>query len=286
MSCEQTWGTLLSQANDILNAAGIEDSIDDAKYLFCEYFKTNHAGILLNRNRQVPAEETTGYLNWVQRRAEGCPVQYIIGTQCFMGLDFKVTPAVLIPRMDTEVLVDTILNEQPSGSHGADICTGSGCIALSLAKLGGFAMIASDISEQALQIARENAASIDPQVPVQFYQGDLLAALPESLSGQLDFIVSNPPYIPSHEILTLDTNVKDHEPHLALDGGQDGLDFYRRLAVDAQRYLKPGGSLYFEIGCEQGQALRNILEASGMEKIRILQDFGHRDRIAAARKPQ
>ena len=286
MKSEYTWGELLARGNELLTHAGIEDSIDDAKYLFCEYFKTDHAGLLLNRQREAVPEQAMGYLSWIKERAEGCPAQYIVGVQCFMGLDFKVTPHVLIPRMDTEVLVDTMLQELPSESFGADICTGSGCIAISLAKLGRHKLLATDISVDALAVARENAAAIQPQYDLQFFRGDLLLALPQQYKGQLDFIVSNPPYIPTKEIDELDVNVKDYEPRLALDGGQDGLDFYRRLAADAQEYLKPGGYLYFEIGCEQGDDLRHILEAVGMRSIRILQDFGHRDRIAAAQKPQ
>ncbi len=286
---EWTWGDLLEQGAKILLDAGIEDCREDAKALFLECFGTDQAGLLLHRQDRPQKEQYQQFFQWIARRAQGCPVQYITGTQCFMGLDFLVGPSVLIPRMDTEVLVEHVLQELPREPDlvlGVDLCTGSGCIALSLAHLGpsNLMMLATDISSGALKVARENARKLAPDCLPQFYQGDLFQALPKQYRGLIDFVVSNPPYIPTEEIPLLDTNVKDYEPSQALDGGRDGLSFYRRIGVGAQRFLRPGGHLYLEIGCEQGMAVSRILKHAGFSEIQIFPDLAGRERVISAKK--
>ena len=285
-----TWGELLDRGARILLDAGIEDCREDAKALFLECFGTDQAGLLLHRQDRPQKEQYQQFFQWIARRAQGCPVQYITGVQCFMGFDFLVGPAVLIPRMDTEVLAERVLEEIPKDPDlvlGVDLCTGSGCIALSLSKLGpsNLMMLATDISEGALKIARENARRLAPDCMPQFYQGDLFQALPDQYRGLIDFVVSNPPYVPTAEILRLDKNVKDYEPSQALDGGRDGLSFYRRIAVGAHRFIRPGGSLYLEIGCEQAEAVSRILRHAGFTNIRLFRDLAGRDRVVCANKP-
>lgn len=285
-----TWDALLKSGAQVLEEAGIEECREDARALFLECFGTDQAGLLLHRQKVPEEPQVRQFYQWIAKRSQGCPVQYITGTQCFMGLDFAVGPQVLIPRMDTEILVDTILRELPDEPDlvlGADLCTGCGCIALSLAKLGppNLMLLATDLSQQALKVARENARRIAPDCVPQFYQGDLFQALPAQYKGLLDFVAANPPYVPTQEIETLDVNVRDYEPRMALDGGRDGLSFYRKISVGAQRYLKKGGRLYLEIGCDQGNAVSRILEYAGFCQVRILPDLAGRDRVAAAIKP-
>ena len=204
--------------------------------------------------------------------AAGRPLQYVLGHTEFYGLDFQVREGVLIPRPETEELVRWIA-ESPAPDNPAvlDVGTGSGCIAVTLARLiPGARVTAVDISEKALSIARENARRLDAEV--DFRQGDALGELFPGQREQFDLIVSNPPYIPRADIETLDTSVKDYEPHLALDGGEDGLDFYRSISEKWKEALAPGGRLYFEVGIGQADNVLRIMRTQGFGDIQVVKD--------------
>ena len=266
-------GELLSHGTSLLKEAGIAEAAEDARYLLLDALKIDLATFLTHREQPVEKEAAA---------------RYITGTQDFMGLTFCVDPRVLIPRMDTEVLVEAVLTWMPHsrGLLGADLCTGSGCIAISLLSLGpsDLRMYAADLSKDALDVAAENAGRLGVTERLTLCQGDLFDALPSKCLGTLNYIVSNPPYIPTREISALDRNVREYEPSMALDGGADGLDFYRKIIKEASRWLASDGMVFLEIGCEQGAAVRKMLLEADMTEIQILQDLEHRDRVAVARK--
>ena len=224
------------------------------------------------------------YEGFFAERESGRPTQYILGTWEFMGLPFSVGEGVLIPRGDTEILVETILEKQQTEPLRTilDIGTGSGCIPVSLSHYGQFEyVLAVDISRKALGYATKNAAANHAEI--SFYESDLFQNVPAQWRGQLDAIVSNPPYIPKEDIAGLMTEVKDFEPINALDGGADGLDFYRAIVAEGRAWLKEGGWLFFEIGYDQGEALRTLLADFGYTEIGIRQDLAGLDRVAFGR---
>lgn len=224
------------------------------------------------------AEQYAAFLN---ERCAGRPLQYILGEWEFMGLPFFVGEGVLIPRADTEILVESVLEKgkQYDFQTGLDIGTGSGCIPISLEKYGGFTMTAVDISPQALAYARKN--NTHNQTKVNFLESDLCAAIPKET--KFDFVVSNPPYIETAEIEDLMEEVRAYEPHTALDGGADGLDFYRRILVQAQDLLKKEGWIFFEIGCTQRMDLLQLLEQAGFDCLESRQDLAGLDRVVMGR---
>ncbi|MCC8060774.1 MAG: peptide chain release factor N(5)-glutamine methyltransferase [Clostridiales bacterium] len=282
---------LLAEGTAALGKAGIpdEDAARDARELLLAAFAMDLARFLLERTRQMPEDETSfrkteKYRQLIARRSERCPQQQILGCQEFMGLPFYVDENVLIPRQDTETLVELVLAEQgrTAGKKKRllDLCTGSGCIAISLAVKGQFPSVAAtDISAAAIAVAERNAKTLVPAQKIHFYQGDLFAALPE---GCFDVIVSNPPYIPTAVIAGLQPEVRDFEPRQALDGSADGLAFYRRIAAEAGGYLADGGSLYLEIGYDQGVAVAELLRVAGFANVRIHRDLAGRDRVVSA----
>lgn len=234
------------------------------------------------------------YRDLLLRRGAHIPLQHLTGEQEFMGFPFYVSEHVLIPRQDTEILVEEALKRLRVGFRALDLCTGSGCIAVSLAKLGpdgaesqipeeaghvGVQIDATDISEAALAVARRNAKR--NHAAVRLIQGDLF----ENVSGPYDMIVSNPPYIRTGVIAELDEEVRLHEPQLALDGHEDGLYFYRRIAGESSAYLKDGGFLLLEIGYDQSEAVEALLREAGFEEIRTVKDLAGLDRVVCARKP-
>jgi len=229
-----------------------------------------------------PNNKKSFFLQITCRRMNGEPPQYIVGSQEFMSLDFKVTPAVLIPRGDTECVVEqaiTLLKDK-GPCRIADIGTGSGAIAVSLAYYCPEAQIwAVDISGKALDVAQENARGNDVAERIHFMQGDLL----QPLEGQFDLIVSNPPYVSTAEMKELPRDVRQ-EPEMALWGGGDGLDFYRRLAVEAGNYLLPDGILLVEVGYQQKDAVCDILQEAGFIDLTSGADYGGRDRWVCAHK--
>lgn len=276
---------LLKEGSTALLQAGDTDGENDAKLLLLEAFDLNLVHFLMDRLRPLTEqdaavrEQIKNYREMIARRALRVPLQQILGSQEFMGLDFFVNEHVLIPRQDTETLVELVLQEQKDSNRKLlDVCTGSGCIAISLAVKGGYESVtATDLSEEALNVARKNAQT--HHANVAFYQGDLFAALPQQEAGTFDIITSNPPYIPTAVIATLEPEVREHEPMMALDGTEDGLLFYRRIAKEAGSWLKPDGALYLEIGHDQGAAVSALLQEAGFAKVRVIKDLPGKDRV-------
>lgn len=265
--------------------AGVADASLDARYLLLEAFEMDMAHFLLKEQEQVPATEgrTREYSDAIQARAARVPLQYLTGKQDFMGLTFYVDERVLIPRQDTETLVELVLKENTDKkARILDLCTGSGCIAVSLAVLGGYRKVdAVDISEDALAAAEENGTRLGGKV--RFLKSDLFSALdPEK---KYDIITSNPPYIPTEVLNGLEPEVKDYEPRMALDGSEDGLAFYRRIAVAAPAFLRAGGRIYLEIGYDQGAAVEELLRNNGFARTRVVKDAAGRDRVVCAELP-
>ena len=347
------WADVLNYGKKILKNAGIVEADLDAWYLFeqsfgisrAQYFLCARENIVGSTAQKMTAQEQTGnslesknaldcvelwlkeklsaYENALKKRAARIPLQQIIGQQEFMGLSFFVNEHVLIPRQDTETLVELVLQEQKDKDISIlDMCTGSGCIAVSLKKLGGYAHVEGvDISEESLKVAKRNSeeilenndvnndavssrteqiqnctnltnnqnkqnnsakrkiseASKLSQAGVTFRHSDMFSNFPET--EQFDVIVSNPPYIPSAVIEELEPEVRDHEPRGALDGTADGLYFYRILAEECAKHLTPGGHVYFEIGYDQGMAVKELLDNHGFKDTRVIQDLAGKDRV-------
>ena len=347
------WADVLNYGKKILKNAGIVEADLDAWYLFeqsfgisrAQYFlcarenivgstaqkiavQEQHRDLLESGNALECAElwlkeKLSVYESALKKRAARIPLQQIIGRQEFMGLTFFVNEHVLIPRQDTETLVELVLNEQKDKNVSIlDMCTGSGCIAVSLKKLGGYASVeGADISEEALKVAKRNSEEIlensdvnndavssrteqiqnctnltnnqnkqdnseermvsevrtVPQTGVIFRLSDMFSAFSET--ERFNVIVSNPPYIPSAVIEELEPEVRDHEPRGALDGTADGLYFYRILAEECAKHLTPGGHVYFEIGYDQGAAVKELLDIHGFKDTRVIQDLAGKDRV-------
>ena len=275
----QEW---LRKASASLESAGIADAESDAWLMFSHVTGMSRMEYTLDRDKCLSDEEICSLAKMLEKRNQHIPVQQITGEAWFMGYPFFVNENVLIPRMDTEVLVEAVLTRLPAvpvtenGKRRVlDMCTGSGCILLSLLKEEkGLLGTGADISEKALLVARENAHRLECEA--QFIFSDLW----ENIEDTYEIIVSNPPYIVRNVISTLDTEVKDHEPVLALDGGEDGLDFYRKIVADTHRHLVPGGRGGVEIGYDQGQALTALLKKAGYRNIEILKDLAGLDRVA------
>ena len=347
------WADVLNYGKKILKNAGIAEADLDSWYLFEEIFgisraqyflcarenivgstaqkiavQEQHGDLLESGNALECAElwlkeKLSAYENALKKRAARIPLQQIIGQQEFMGLSFFVNEHVLIPRQDTETLVELVLQEQKDKDISIlDMCTGSGCIAVSLKKLGGYAHVeGADISEEALKVAKRNSEEIlenndvnndavnsrteqiqnctnltnnqnkqdnseermvsevrrVSQTGVTFRHSDMFSSFRET--EQFNVIVSNPPYIPSAVIEELEPEVRDHEPRGALDGTADGLYFYRILAEECAKHLTPGGHVYFEIGYDQGAAVKELLDIHGFKDTRVIQDLTGKDRV-------
>ncbi len=271
----------LTKGSECLAAAGIEDAALDARLLLEWCCGTDRQTLLLTPERELSAEEEARYFEMIGRRSERSPLQHITGSQAFMGLEFTVTPDVLIPRADTEILVEEVMKDGYAGTRILDLCTGSGCILLSLLHYGtSVTGVGCDISEAALSVAKENAKS--NRLSAEFRRGDLYGALTEKDPDSFDIIVSNPPYIVRDVIPTLMPEVRHHEPVLALDGGTDGLDFYRRIIADAPSHLTHEGRIYLEIGYDQADAVSRLLSEAGFSDIRVIRDYAGLDRVVAA----
>lgn len=347
------WADVLNYGKKILKNAGIVEADLDAWYLFeqsfgisrAQYFLCARENIVGSTAQKIAVQEQHGdllesgnalecaelwlkeklsaYENALKKRAARIPLQQIIGQQEFMGLSFFVNEHVLIPRQDTETLVELVLQEQKDKDISIlDMCTGSGCIAVSLKKLGGYAHVeGADISEEALKVAKRNSEEIlenndvnndavnsrteqiqnctnltnnqnkqdnseermvsevrrASQTGVTFRHSDMFSSFRET--EQFNVIVSNPPYIPSAVIEELEPEVRDHEPRGALDGTADGLYFYRILAEECAKHLTPGGHVYFEIGYDQGAAVKELLDIHGFKDTRVIQDLTGKDRV-------
>lgn len=269
-----TFREMLEYGKGVLYENDIFEWEVDAWYLFEYITGMNKSSYFLHCNDEIPELLNRKYQTALEQRTKRIPLQYITGCQEFMGIEFKVTPDVLIPRLDTECLVVEVEQYLQKDMRVLDMCTGSGCIAISLkSRNPEIEMFAADISASAIEVARFNAKK--QEIPITFYLSDLFT----EILGEFNVIVSNPPYIPTSEVNALMPEVRDYEPRLALDGSGDGLEFYRRIAKEAKNYLLPSGRLYFEIGCTQAEEVKEILYSYGYENIRIVKDMAGLDRI-------
>ena len=259
----------------MLESENVPDAKIDAWYLLSFVTGLSKAQYFLKQNEEVDELLVHKYQNVLLRRASRVPLQHITEEQDFMGLPFWVNEHVLIPRQDTETLVEEALKVIPSGSHVLDLCTGSGCVIISLVALGqGLSGVAVDLSEEALVVAKENGTRLC-NGKVAFLQGDLFGPV----TGRFNAIVSNPPYIPTKVIEELAPEVRDHEPMMALDGTADGLLFYRRITEQAKDYLNEEGWLLVEIGYDQGSDVRDLFLANGFKDVEVVKDLAGNDRV-------
>ena len=265
---------LYRMGKDRLTEAKVPEAELDARLLLEEVCGTDRNDLLVHGDKEVPPEQCDRYVEYIQRRQKREPLQQITGYQEFMGLRFKVTPDVLIPRQDTEILVEEVMRYVHDGMHILDMCTGSGCILLSLLKYSNDCEgTGCDILEPALKVAEENAKELS--LNASFVQSNLF----ENISGKYEFIVSNPPYIPTGVIPTLMEEVRDHEPVSALDGREDGLYFYREIVEKAGEYLYPGGMLFFEIGYDQAEKVSSLMQEAGYQEVTVCKDLAGLDRV-------
>ncbi|MCD8238598.1 MAG: peptide chain release factor N(5)-glutamine methyltransferase [Clostridiales bacterium] len=268
---------LLREMTALFKENGAEDAALDASLILMRQLGFSRTE-LYTKDDYCPDENQMRKIDyWAEKHAEGCPVQYLLGKCEFMGLTIKVQDMVLIPRADTETLVETVseIIKEKSYKTGLDLGTGSGCIAVSLSSLNkGLKMTASDISLRPIFIAEQNAK--DHKADINFVLSDLF----ENIEGKFDFIVSNPPYIPTEVIPTLEKNVKNYEAEKALDGGKDGLDYIRKIIEQAPSYLNPGGLLAFETGYDQREAVDALFKAAGYKNINHKNDLGGRHRVS------
>lgn len=263
-----------------LEEAGVPEPALDARYLTEYVGDLTEAQYLLARDEEIPEERLSRLLELADRRRRREPIQYILGSQEFMGLPFICNKDCLIPRQDTEILAERaleavkLLRRDRAGVRYLDLCTGSGCVAISVTKLGHIDNAeAADISESALAVAKKNAELNGTSVT--FMKADLF----EGLEGRYDIITANPPYIDTGLIHGLIPEIWKYEPMTALDGGEDGLVFYRRIVKEAPERLTPGGWLVFEIGDTQGEAVAGLMEAAGFEKVNVHKDLAGLDRV-------
>jgi len=270
-----TLQTALLQGADILERAGVPDARASAETLLCHALGRERVYLFSHPEHELSTVEWIHYGRYLHERSGGLPTQYILKRQEFWGRPFRVTPAVLIPRPETELLIEHALLIQPVPRRVLDLCTGSGCVAVTLALELQAEVVATDISVDALAVARANAECLGAQV--SFIHTDLAAGI----EGPFDLITANPPYIASPEIESLMREVRDHEPRLALDGGPDGLNLWRRIVPEAARLLAPGGWLLGEFGATQADAVLNLLSPPWLQP-RILRDLASLPRAVAA----
>lgn len=275
-----------TQARERLKAVGIDSPAIDARLLLEAAAGVSRTDIVTDPHRELTAAQIEAFDAHLARRERREPVAHIVGRKGFWKIMLGVSRDVLTPRPDTEVIVDLVLAAYPEERHFSllDLGVGSGAIALAiLAERPHAKALGIDISEEALAVARDNAAHLGLEGRLALLRSDWTTGLGD---GLFDLVVSNPPYIASDEIETLEPEVREHEPRLALDGGADGLDAYRALAGEALRVLRPDGLLAFEIGHTQAEAVSAILQAAGAEDIRVHRDLAMRDRVVtAAKKP-
>lgn len=264
----------------LLEEAKIDNANIDARLLLEYICHTNRNDLLAHGDREVSEEDYAAYQQAISKRVNHIPLQHITGTQNFMGLDFKVNEHVLIPRQDTETLVEEAMLRVHDGMKILDMCTGSGCILLSLLHYSNDCIgTGVDISEDALAVARENAECLrndgSLKSEVHFIQSDLFT----NIYDKYDILVSNPPYIQTEVIKGLMPEVREHEPMLALDGMEDGLYFYKKIISECGNYLNHGADVLFEIGYDQGIQVKQLMEENGFTEVRILKDLPGLDRV-------
>lgn len=279
------------EGKDCLAEQGIEEAALDSRLLLEYVCGTDRNTLLVYGEREVSEEEYRRYQLLIEQRGKHIPLQHLTGSQDFMGLTFIVNENVLIPRQDTEILVEEVMKNLHDGMRVLDMCTGSGCILLSLLQYSNDCVgVGADLSAEALAVARENYTRLKankPGMDATFVQSDLFEIFdtggtekqPSVKWGKFDIIVSNPPYIRTDVIDTLMPEVREHEPRLALDGMADGLHFYRRITKEAKRYLNRGGMLYYEIGYDQAADVTEILRTEGFHEIEVVKDYAGSDRV-------
>jgi protein-(glutamine-N5) methyltransferase, release factor-specific len=269
---------LLTKAANILKDANIENIEYDIKTILRDTFDIDYNKFVMDMDNEFETDKSLEYefISRIEKRKKHIPLQYIINKQNFYGLDLYVNESVLIPRYDTENIVDCIVKDFEGSKDISvlDLCTGSGCIAISLKKNGFKKVFALDISDKALEVAKHNAYIHNADIT--FIKSDLYKELPNDI--RFDLIVSNPPYIRSGEIEKLDDEVKDFEPKLALDGGKDGLDFYKKILNLSKDFINKNGSLYFEIGYDQAKDVVDLAKKEGYYNIKIIKDLSGKDR--------
>ena len=268
----QTIAEVLNLASQQLREASVPNDLLDAQTLLAHALGKDRTYLIINFNQQLSDQLLTEYSALIARRATGEPLQYILGYQAFYGLEFEVTPDVLIPRPETELIVEETLRLAANLATPTiiDVGTGSGCIAVTLAReLEGAQVIATDISAAALSIARRNAVRNGVVSRIEFIENDLLSGV----LHEADFIVSNPPYIAEDEMPTLQREVRDWEPQMALTDFGDGLQFYRRLLAEAPSHLTPGGHLIFEMGYQQAETIKAFVDRAVWHEPKALHDL-------------
>lgn len=271
----------LKEGEERLIGAGISEGKYDAWALMEFAFDMEKSYYFLHEDDRIEEEQSEKYRKLIAEREKRIPLQQILGSAWFMGYEFHVNDQVLIPRFDTEILVEEAGKRLKPGMQILDLCTGSGCILLSLLAEHKNLQIkgtGADISSRALAVAKENRKRLNVQA--DFVESDLFS----EIRGSYHMITSNPPYIATGEIEKLMPEVRDHEPHLALDGKEDGLYFYRKIVEQAPSYLEPDGWLCLEIGYDQGEALKMMMEQSGYENIQIVKDLAGLDRVVTGQK--
>lgn len=272
---------LYNQGIEKLSSENIVDAKIDARLLLEYACKTDRNALFLKGDMEVTEDETKVYFDLISKRMKHIPLQHLTGEQDFMGLTFTVNEHVLIPRQDTECLVEIVLKHLHDGMRILDMCTGSGCIVISLLHYSNDCQgVGVDLSEEALKVATHNASvlgnnGIADKMDVAFVQSNLF----EKVDGKFDIIVSNPPYIKTEVIDTLMPEVKDFEPMMALDGTEDGLYFYRKIILDAKKHLNRGGQLFFEIGYDQGKEVSDLMCEAGYVNVEVAKDLAGLDRV-------
>jgi release factor glutamine methyltransferase len=285
---EQPWTVrrVLGWTTQHFEKLGLDSPRLTAELLLAHVLHTSRVRLYTDLDRPLEAGELAAYRGLIARRAAGEPTSYLTGTREFYGRTFAVDPRVLVPRPETELLVEAVLQAVPRDAEirVLDLCTGSGCVGITLALERPRArVLATDTSPGAVEVARANAAALGPADRFEARLGDLLA--PVEGEPPFDVVVANPPYVPTGELPTLSPEVR-REPPLALDGGADGLDVVRRIAEEAPRRLVPGGLLALEIGDGQGPAVHSLLEAAGYGSVRIERDLARHDRLALGTHPR
>jgi release factor glutamine methyltransferase len=288
VSTEEPWtiGRLLEWTDGFLRKKGCESPRLETQMLLAHVFGCKRIDLYTRFDEVASDEARQKFRELVLRRVEGCPVAHLVGHKDFYAMEFEVTPAVLVPRADTETLVDEALRlaKPLSEPHVLDVGTGSGCIAVTLAhRHKGARLTAVDVSPEALAVAARNAARHGASDRIRFLEGDLFSSIPAG--ERFDLVVSNPPYVPHAEIARLAREVRDHEPRLALDGGPDGFAVIDRLLAASPAYLKPGAHLLLEIGADQkAAALARVADHPDYEAVKVIDDRAGRPRVLSARR--
>ena len=270
---------LLKMGETHLIEAGIDNARGEAEQIFCGLKNYDRAKFFLRWSQEAKDNEIESFMQLIEQRAKRVPLQQVLGSTEFMGYPFKVTEEVLIPRMDTEVLVCETLKYIEKKDHVLDMCTGSGIIGISIAKeceekKMPVKVTCSDLSEHAIALTKENMELNG--LKLEIVKSDLFEKFKRK---KFEVIVSNPPYIPKDVIPTLEVEVKDHDPIMALDGGDDGLDFYRAITDEAVNHLKKKGHLLYEIGHDQGEAVSEMLTTAGFTDVEVIKDLAGLDRV-------